>query len=223
MNALCCSRPVKLTLRLMALAALLVALAPNGTAYSDDRLVQRQHEFDGSCGDGPGSLSHRERAGGEGPQRLVKAPQPPLKPLPEGEGKEWVSQNQRDNALVPYRIVDGAIPVPLTNQPGDPERGRRVVLDRDRGDCTICHAMPLPQREFHGTLGPPLDGVARRTTSGVLRLRLVDPKALNPSTIMPAYYKVEGLHRVLDRYSGKPILTAPQIEDVVAYLLTLTN
>jgi sulfur-oxidizing protein SoxX len=124
---------------------------------------------------------------------------------------------------VPYRVVDGAIPAPLTAQPGDPERGRRIVLDRDAGDCTICHAMPLPQREFHGTIGPPLDGIGRRATAGSLRLRLVDPKALSPMTIMPAYYKVEGLHRVLERYRHTPILTAQQIEDVIAYLLTLTD
>ena len=56
-----------------------------------------------------------------------------------------------DNQLVAYRLVDGTIPEPLTDQPGDPARGRRIVLERDGGDCTICHAMPLPQREFHGT------------------------------------------------------------------------
>jgi L-cysteine S-thiosulfotransferase len=128
-----------------------------------------------------------------------------------------------DNPLVSYRLVDGAIPDPLTDQPGDPARGRRIVLDRDGGDCTICHAMPLPQREFHGTVGPPLDGIGSRATAGVLRLRLVDPKAFNPETIMPAYYKVEGLHRVLDRYGARPILTAQQIEDVIAYLLTLQD
>ena len=125
--------------------------------------------------------------------------------------------------LVPYRIVEGAIREPLTDQPGDPERGRRIVLDRDAGDCTICHAMPLPQREFHGTVGPPLDGIGSRATAGVLRLRLVDPKVLHPATIMPAYYKVEGLHRVLERYRARPILTAQQIEDVITYLLTLTD
>src|SRR5919201_1807695 len=80
-----------------------------------------------------------------------------------------------DDRLASYRIVDGAIPAPLTDQPGDPERGRRIVLDRDGGDCTICHAMPLPQREFHGTIGPPLDGIGSRATAGVIRLRLVDP------------------------------------------------
>ena len=128
-----------------------------------------------------------------------------------------------DDELASYRIVDGAIPEPLTEHPGNPERGRHIVRDRDRGDCAICHAMPLPQRGFHGTIGPPLDGIGSRATAGVLRLRLVDPKALNPATIMPAYYKIEGLYRVLERYRARPILTAQQIEDVIAYLLTLTD
>ena len=126
------------------------------------------------------------------------------------------------DTLVAYRIVNGAIPQPLTAQPGDPEGGRPVVLDRDGGDCLICHAMALSQREFHGTVGPPLDGIGSRSSAGAIRLRLVDPKAINPETIMPAYYRVEGLHRVLERYRDRPILTAQQIEDVVAYLLTLT-
>jgi L-cysteine S-thiosulfotransferase len=120
-----------------------------------------------------------------------------------------------------YSIVNGSIPEPLTNQPGDPERGRRIVLEREGGDCTICHAMPLPQRQFHGTVGPPLDGVGSRYTAAELRLRIVDPKAITPETIMPAYYKADDLHRVLDRYHGRPILTAQEVEDIVAYLLTL--
>jgi sulfur-oxidizing protein SoxX len=127
------------------------------------------------------------------------------------------------DTLMAYRIVNGAIPEPLTAQPGDLERGRRVVLDRDGGDCLVCHAMALPQRQFHGTVGPPLDGIGSRSSAGAIRLRLVDPKAINPATIMPAYYKVEGFHRVLERYRDRPILTAQQIEDVVAYLLTLTH
>ena len=64
---------------------------------------------------------------------------------------------------VAYQVVHGAIPDPLTAQPGDPDSGRRVVLDRHGGDCIVCHAMPLPQRQFHGTLGPPLDGGSRYT------------------------------------------------------------
>jgi sulfur-oxidizing protein SoxX len=125
------------------------------------------------------------------------------------------------DGLVRYHIIGSAIPEPLMAQPGDPERGRRIALDREGGDCTICHAMPLPQRQFHGTIGPPLDDVGRRYTAGELRLRLVDPKRIMPESIMPAYYKVDSLHHVLERYRGKPILTAQQIEDVVAYLLTL--
>lgn len=128
---------------------------------------------------------------------------------------------QGNEPLVNYQIVNGTISVPLTNQPGDPERGRRIVLDRDRGDCVVCHALPLPERQFHGTVGPLLDGVGSRYTADALRLRLVDPKALNPQTTMPAYYKVEGLHQVLERYREKPILTAQEIEDVITYLLTL--
>ena len=127
------------------------------------------------------------------------------------------------DTLVAYRIINGAIPEPLTAQPGDPERGRRVVLDRDGGDCLVCHAMPLPQRQFHGTVGPPLDGIGSRASAGALRLRLVDPKAINPETIMPAYYKVAEFHRILERYRDRPILTAQHIEDVIAYLLTLTQ
>lgn len=120
-----------------------------------------------------------------------------------------------------YDVVKGAIPAQLTNCPGDPERGRQIVLDRERGDCVVCHAMPLPDRQFHGAIGPPLDGVGNRYSAGELRLRLVDPKALNPQTVMPAYYKIEGLYQVAEDYRGKPILTAQEIEDVVAYLLTL--
>jgi sulfur-oxidizing protein SoxA len=123
--------------------------------------------------------------------------------------------------LIEYRVIDGAIPQPLTDQPGEAEHGRRIVLDRNAGDCIVCHALPLPNRQFHGTVGPPLDGVGSRSTAGALRLRLVDSKALNPQSIMPAYYKIEGLHQLLDRYRDKPILTAQEIEDVVAYLLAL--
>lgn len=106
-------------------------------------------------------------------------------------------------------------------QPGDSDRGRQIVLARDKGDCVICHAMPLPGRESHGTIGPPLDGVGARYNANDLRARVSDPKAFNPHSIMPAYVRVTGLHRVLKGYRGKPLLTARELEDVVAYLLTL--
>ena len=129
--------------------------------------------------------------------------------------------SQADEQPASSRILNEGLPAPLTDRPGDAERGRRIVLDRERGDCVVCHALPLPTRRFHGTVGLPLDNVGNRYTAAELRLRLLDPKALNPRSIMSAYHTVEGLHSVLEAYRGKPILTAQEIEDVVAYLLTL--
>ncbi len=122
-----------------------------------------------------------------------------------------------------YVISGGAIVQPLTTTAGNPERGEQIVLDRERGDCVVCHVLPLPNRQFHGTVGPPLDGVGDRYPVGVLRLRLVDSKAITPQSIMPAYHKVSGLVEVPTRLHGKPILTAQEVEDVVAYLATLKS
>lgn len=127
----------------------------------------------------------------------------------------------RADVTVDYEVRDGAIPAPLTDRPGVPERGRAIVLDPERGNCMICHPMPIAEAAFQGNVGPDLAGVGRRYTLGELRLRVVDPKRLNPETTMPAYHRVDGLHRVLDRYRGRPILTAQEVEDVVAYLATL--
>lgn len=127
----------------------------------------------------------------------------------------------RDQKFVKNQIQKEALASPPTDRPGNAERGRRIVLDRERADCVVCHAMPLPERQFHGTVGVPLDGVGNRYTAAELRLRLRDPKRLNPQTVMPAYYKVEGLHEVLDSYRDKTILTVQEIEDVIAYLLAL--
>ena len=132
-------------------------------------------------------------------------------------GAPYAQGNQQSDA--PQTRHEG-ISVPLTDRPGEAERGRRIVLDRERGDCVVCHALPLPERRFHGTVGLPLDNVGRYTAAE-LRLRLLDPKALNPRSIMPAYHTVTGLHSLLKAYRGKPILTAQEVEDVVAYLLTL--
>ena len=104
--------------------------------------------------------------------------------------------------------------------PGDPRRGREVIAGRD-GNCLLCHAIPETGERFMGNVGPPLSGVGRRLTAGQLRLRIADAGRLNRDVIMPSYYRVHGLDRVAAAYEGKPILTAQQVEDVVAYLLTL--
>jgi len=128
-----------------------------------------------------------------------------------------------DAPLVSYEIVGDAIPVSLTGAAGDPARGRAIVGDRRVGLCLLCHTGPFPEPRLQGTLAPDLTGVGARLSPGQLRLRLVDSTRLNPDTIMPPYYRTEGLSRVAPSYAGKPILTAAQIEDVVAFLATLTN
>ncbi|MGE0858599.1 MAG: sulfur oxidation c-type cytochrome SoxX [Gammaproteobacteria bacterium] len=119
-----------------------------------------------------------------------------------------------------YQVQDFAIPTPLTSTPGDPARGRAVILERELGNCLACHAIPL-DAEFPGSVGPPLAGIGARLSPAQLRLRVVDSKVLNPASVMPAYFRSSGLHRVQAEYVGQTILTAQQVEDVVAYLSTL--
>ena len=123
--------------------------------------------------------------------------------------------------VAPYEIVGDAIPRSLTGAAGNPARGRQIVRDLSKATCLICHQMPIPEEPNHGGIGPPLAGVGSRYTEGELRLRIVDPKAIDPDTVMPAYHRVEGLHRVLGRYEGRPIYSAQNVEDVVAYLSSL--
>lgn len=125
--------------------------------------------------------------------------------------------------LVPFVVVEDGIPAPLTDRPGEARRGRVIAANSDRGNCLICHALPIAEAPVFGDLGPDLAGVGRRLTAAQLRLRLVDPKRTNPDTIMPAYYRTEGLYRVSKAYAGLPMLSAQDIEDVVAYLQTVTG
>jgi sulfur-oxidizing protein SoxX len=124
-------------------------------------------------------------------------------------------------ALRPFAIVGDAIPASLTGQEGDPARGRAIVTNRQVGLCLLCHSGPFPEERLQGTMAPDLKGAGARSTSGQLRLRIVDAGRLNRDSIMPAYYRTDGLVRVAPLFRGKPILTAEQIEDVVAFLATL--
>jgi len=114
-----------------------------------------------------------------------------------------------------------ALPASLTGAKGDPARGRAVVANRQVGLCLLCHSGPFPEERFQGSLAPDLAGVGGRLSEGQLRLKMVDAGRANAATIMPAYYRTAGLVRVAPAYQGKPILTAEQIEDVVAFLVTL--
>ena len=111
---------------------------------------------------------------------------------------------------------------PLTTKPGDPAAGKSVFINRKLGNCLACHALKsLSDQPFHGNIGPALDGVGSRYNTAELRLRIVNPKALNPDTIMPGFFKKDGLHRVMKKFQGKTILTAQQVEDVVSFLASL--
>jgi sulfur-oxidizing protein SoxX len=126
-------------------------------------------------------------------------------------------------AAKPYATVGDAIPAPLTTQPGDPARGKAIVTNRQVGLCLLCHSGPFPEEKFQGDLAPTLAGAGSRWSVPELRLRIVDGSRLNADTIMPAYYKTDGLVRVGQAFAGKTILSAQQIEDVVAFLATLKD
>jgi len=119
-----------------------------------------------------------------------------------------------------YEVVGDAIPQSLTSVPGDAVRGRALVLERS-STCILCHSGPFQETRFQGDLAPSLSGAGGRWSAGQLRLRLVDASSLNPATIMPSYYRLDGLVRVGAAWRGKPILSAEQIEDMVAYLASL--
>jgi sulfur-oxidizing protein SoxX len=123
-------------------------------------------------------------------------------------------------ALQTYVVAGDAIPASLTGAPGDTPRGRALVLNRS-STCILCHSGPFPEEKFQGDLAPDLAGSGGRWSEGQLRLRVVDASRLNPATIMPSYYRIDGLTRVGPAWRGKPILSAEQIEDIVAYLVTL--
>ena len=135
-------------------------------------------------------------------------------------GISWV---QADAPVQPYVVVGDAIPASLTGVPGDPVRGKAIVVSRQTGLCLLCHAAPLPEEKFQGTIGPDLKGAGLRNTEGQLRLRIVDSRIFNPDTIMPSYYRQDGLEKIAPAFRGKTVLTAEQIEDVVAFLKTLRD
>jgi|SRR5450631_1607193 len=123
--------------------------------------------------------------------------------------------------LAPFRVVGDGIPEAIGGAAGNADRGRALMLGRESANCVVCHALPDPGVRFSGNLGPPLGGVARTFSVAQLRLRVVDNMRVNSTTIMPSYYRVEGLDRVAAAYRDRPILDAGQIEDVVSYLSTL--
>ena len=126
-------------------------------------------------------------------------------------------------AAVAQQVVGDAIPASLTGQPGDAARGRAIVANRNLGLCLLCHSGPIAEERFQGDLAPTLAGAGTRWSEGQLRLRIADGTRLNADTIMPPYFRAGGLQRVARSFEGKTILSAAQVEDVVAYLATLRD
>ena len=124
--------------------------------------------------------------------------------------------------IAPYVITGDGIADSLTGAPGDAARGRALVLARTT-TCILCHSGPFPETRFQGDLAPDLTGVGNRWTISQLRLRMVDASRFNPDTNMPSYYRNDGLVRVGRNFTGKPILSAAEIEDIVAFLATLRD
>jgi len=117
--------------------------------------------------------------------------------------------------------ANAGIAASLTGIPGDPSRGRAIVVNRQLGLCLLCHSGPFPEERLQGDMAPSLAGAGTRWSEAQLRLRIVDSKRLNPASLMPAYHRSEALVRVGKAWQGRPLLTAAQVEDVLAFLVTL--
>ena len=132
-----------------------------------------------------------------------------------------------DVAPADVAFEDGAISTSLSGVPGDAETGAKV-MNKGAGNCIACHQVTaLKDLPFHGEIGPSLDGAADRWSEAELRGIVADAKVMFPESMMPSFYRTEGFIRVGNAYTGKaaegelaPLLTAQQIEDVVAFLLT---
>ena len=118
-------------------------------------------------------------------------------------------------------LAGDAVAQSLTGSAGDPDRGRAIITDRQKGLCLLCHSGPFPEEPLQGNLAPSLEGAGSRWTEGQLRLRLMDNKRVNPESIMPAYHRIAGLNRVGSAWRDRPILNAAEIEDVLAFLMGL--
>ena len=122
------------------------------------------------------------------------------------------------------KFEDGTVMASLTGVAGDPVAGRDVFKGRKLGNCLACHMnAEMAEESFHGEVGPPMDGAGSRWSEAELRAIVSNSKMVFEDTIMPAFYRDSGFSRSAKKFDGKSILTAQQVEDVVAYLMTLKD
>lgn len=110
---------------------------------------------------------------------------------------------------------------PLSDHQADATRGRAIIASRQTGLCLLCHSGPFSEERFQGNLAPDLGVSVQHLSPAQLRARMVDPSRFNPNTIMPSYYRTEGLNRVSPKFQGETLLSAQEIEDVIAFLVSL--
>jgi sulfur-oxidizing protein SoxX len=125
------------------------------------------------------------------------------------------------DGVAKYVVTGDGIDAPLDGRVGDATRGRALIVARSAANCVLCHAIPDPELRFAGDVGPSLAGVGTRLSTAQLRLRVVDMQSLAPRTPMPSYHRIDGLADVAPAWRGRPLLTAGEVEDIVAYLSTL--
>ncbi len=145
-----------------------------------------------------------------------------------GIPSSWLrSRSPQRPALLKFLIAAatiGAVAAPSANVGialGDSERGRQIYLDRELGHCLLCHHASQIDAPFQGDLGPDLSDVAARLTLAEMRAKIEDPTVSNPQSAMPAYHRTRGLRQLAPAFSGRPILTAEQLTDLMAFLNTL--
>ena len=127
-------------------------------------------------------------------------------------------------SVVNAQVITGdSIFESLSTEPGDAARGRLIVASRQTGLCLLCHSGPFPEERFQGNLAPELKASVARLNAPQLRARIVNAAHFNPQTIMPAYYQTSKLNRVAPKFAGQTILSGQEIEDVLAFLMTLNN
>ena len=127
----------------------------------------------------------------------------------------------RDGLFSDAMLMDDAIPEPILGKQGRADIGAQIFEARESGHCVLCHQVSSSTSLFQGNLGPNLDTVGDRLSAGQIRLRLVDYQRVRPGTVMPSYYRIKDLYQVGTDFEGQPILTAQEIEDLVAYLTQL--